>query len=80
MTASGTLDSTQLSGVVIYSTPTLLQGFDSDYPSSGQFLVTGDNSSTRLTAEGVTVLVEIDADGDGIYEEMINTTWAELTN
>jgi len=80
MTASGTLNSTQLSGAVNYSTPTLLQGFDNDYPSSGQFLVTGDNSSVRLTAEGVTVLIEIDADGDGIYEEMINTTWAEFTN
>ena len=78
MTSSGTLDSTQLSGAVNYSTPTPLQGFDSEYPSSGQFLVTGENSSTLLTAEGDTVLVEIDADGDGIYEEMINTTWAEL--
>jgi hypothetical protein len=80
MTSSGTLDSTQLSGVVNYSTPTPLQGFDSDYPSSGQFLVAGDNSSTLLTAEGDTVLIEIDADGDGIYEDTINTTWAELTN
>ena len=80
MTASGTLDSTQLSGVVSYSTPTMFQGFDSDYPSSGQFLVTGDGSSARLTAEGVNVLIEIDADGDGIYEDTINTTWAELTN
>jgi hypothetical protein len=80
MTASGTLDSTQLSGVVSYSTPTMFQGVDSDYPSSGQFLVTGDSSSARLTAEGVNVLIEIDADGDGIYEDTINTTWAELTN
>ncbi len=79
VSASGTLDSTQLSGEVNYSTPTPLQGFDSDYPSSGQFLVTGDNSSARLTAEDVNVLIEIDADGDGFYEEMINTTWAELT-
>ena len=78
MTASGTLDSTELSGAVNYSTPTPLQGFDSDYPSSGQFLVTGENSSALLTAEGDTVLIEIDADGDGIYEETINTTWAEL--
>ena len=78
MTSSGTLDSTQLSGVVSYSTPTMFQGFDSDYPISGQFLVTGSSSSARLTAEGVNVLIEIDADGDGIYEEMINTTWAEL--
>jgi len=78
MTSSGTLDSTQLSGAVNYSTPTPLQGFDSEYPSSGQFLVTGENSSALLTAEGDTVLIEIDADGDGIYEEMINTTWAEL--
>ncbi len=78
MTTSGTLDSTQLSGVVSYSTPEIFMGFDSDYPSSGQFLVTGSSSSARLTAEGVNVLIEIDVDGDGIYEEMINTTWAEL--
>lgn len=78
MSTSGTLDSTQLPGVVSYSTPEIFMGFDNDYPSSGQFLVTGSSSSARLTAEGVNVLIEIDADGDGIYEEMINTSWAEL--
>ncbi len=80
MSASGTLDSTQLPGVVSYSTPEIFMGFDSDYPSSGQFLVTGSSSSARLTAEGVNVLIEIDADGDGTFEESISMTWAELTS
>lgn len=80
MSASGTLDNTQLPGVVSYSTTTMFQGFDSDFPSSGQFLVTGGSSSARLTAEGVNVLIEIDADGDGTFEESISMTWAEFTS
>jgi hypothetical protein len=66
---SGTLDSTQLSGIVSYSTPVTFEGFDLDYPGTGEFLVEGD----------VNVRIEVDTDGNGTVDETINTTWAELT-
>jgi hypothetical protein len=79
MSASGTLDSTQLDGTVQYSTPTLFEGFDLDYPHWGVFLVTAASSSARLTAiDNVNVRIEIDTDGDNNIDETINTTWAEL--
>lgn len=81
LTASGTLDSTQLPGSVQYSTPVTFIGFDTDYPTSGEFLVTGDNSSARLIAlDNVNVRIEIDTNGDGAVDETINTTWAELSS
>ena len=81
MTASGTLDTTQISGSVRYSTPVTFSGFDNDYPGVGQFLVTGNSSSARLIVEdNVNVRIELDTDGDGEVNETINTTWAELAD
>ena len=80
-TASGTLDTTELAGVVSYSTPVTFEGFDTDYPSAGELLVSGANSSARLIAENSTeVTIEIDSDGDGNVDETISTTWPELHN
>lgn len=79
MSASGTLDSTQLSGVVSYATPVVFNGFDADYPSSGEFLVMGASSSLRLIAlDNVNVIIELDTNGDNTVDETIQTTWAEL--
>lgn len=80
LVSSGTLTSTQLAGAVQYSTPTMFEGFDADYPHSGVLLVTGaNNSSARLTAiDNVNVRIDIDADGDGAFESMIDTTWVAL--
>lgn len=81
LSASGTLDSSQLSGVVVYSTPVTFEGFDVSYPHAGEFLVTGENSSARLIAvDDVNVRIEIDTDGNGSVDETINTTWDELAN
>jgi hypothetical protein len=78
-TSSGTVDSTMLSGIVSYATPIDFQGSGADYPSVGEFLVTGNNSSARLTAiDSVNVRIEIDTDGDGTVNDTINITWAEL--
>ncbi len=79
MSASGTLESTQLSGVVSYSTPVAFTGFGADYPSAGEFLVTGASSSLRLIAvDNVNVIIELDTNGDNTVDETIQTTWAEL--
>jgi hypothetical protein len=82
MAAAGTLDSTQIGGVVDYSTPVTFEGVDTGYPTAGVLLVEGENSAARLVAQanGVDVVIEIDADGDGVFEDTINTTWEALTS
>lgn len=81
MVASGTLDSSDLSGVVTYSTAVMFEGLGADYPNIGEMLVTATNSSARLIAvDNVDVRIEIDSDGDGMIDDTILTTWAELDN
>ena len=78
-TSSGTVNSTMLSGIVSYSTPVDFEGSDVDYPSVGEFLVTGNGSSARLIAiDSVNVRIDIDTDGDGATDDTIDTTWVEL--
>ena len=78
-TSSGSLDSTQLPGAVTYSTPVAFTGFDADYPSTGEFLITGQSSSAKLiVVDNVNVLIEVDADGDGTVDSTIETTWVAL--
>jgi hypothetical protein len=79
MDASGTLDSSQLPGDVVYSTETTFTGNEGEYPNTGVLLVRGDNSSARLVAVDATnVRIEIDSNGDGTADEIIEITWAEL--
>jgi hypothetical protein len=79
MSASGTLDSSQLAGVIRYSTPVTFVGFDANYPHTGELFVEGENSSARLVADNeVDVHIDIDLDGNGTVDETIVTTWAEL--
>ena len=81
MDASGTLDSNQLPGDVVYSTESTFVGNEAEYPNTGVMLVRGDNSSARLIAVDATnVRIEIDTNGDGTADEIINLTWAELDN
>jgi len=78
--SAGTLDSTELGGVIDFSTPVTFTGYGSAYPSTGTLLVEGDGGTfARLTAlDEVNVLIELDGDGDGSVDETIETTWAEL--
>jgi hypothetical protein len=81
MIASGTLDSSQLSGGITYSTPVMFQGFDVNYPHTGELLVSSEGSSARLVADNdVDVHIDIysNADGSGTPDDTIVTTWAEL--
>ena len=78
--SSGSLDSSELAGTVSFSTPVTFMGFDTDYPQTGELLVTGASSSARLIAlDAVNVRVEIDSNGDGTVDDVIDTTWADLT-
>ena len=79
ISAAGTLDSSELSGVVRYSTPVTFEGDDVDFPHAGELLVTGADSSARLIAvDNVNVRIEVDSDGDGTVDQTIDTTWTEL--
>ena len=78
-TSSGTMDNTLLPGVVDYSTPVAFTGFEGEYPSAGEFLVVGENSSAHLIAQdNVNIIIEVDTDGNGTVDDTIETTWAAL--
>ena len=81
MEASGTLDSSQLPGTVSYSTEVTFRGYVPGNPSEGTLLVRGDNSFARLVVvDDANVRVEIDSDGDGTAEDVIDMTWDEFLN
>ena len=79
LAASGALDSTQLEGIVRYSTPVEFTGEGLDNPSAGVLLIEGENSSARLTAvDNINVTIEIDSNGDGVIDATIDMTWDDL--
>ncbi|MCJ7589839.1 MAG: hypothetical protein MUO51_00635 [Woeseiaceae bacterium] len=81
LTSSGTVDSSLLSDTVRYTTPVQFTGFDVDFPSTGELLVSGNNSSVRLVAlDNVNVRIDLDNDGNGTVDESIQTTWLALAN
>lgn len=80
LTSRGTVDSSQLSGKVSYTTPMQFEGDDVDYPHTGELLITGDGSTVHLIAlDNINVRIELDSDGDGIVDVTVDTTWAALT-
>lgn len=77
-----TLDSTRIGGAVTVDT---LKEFVIDYsaeiyPHQGQIHVVGATGSQLLftVLDNANVLIEVDADGDGVYQTQIPTTWAAL--
>ena len=78
--ASGTLQTTRLSGSIRYSTPLTFESVGQNYPHTGEMLISGESSSARLIAiDDVNVRIEVDNNGDGTVDDTIDTTWAELT-
>jgi len=80
MLAAGTLESTELTGVVSFSVD--FQGVEGEYPSTGELVVEGELSGLRLVAENnVDVTIHLDLDGDGMFDDgLIATTWVALLN
>ena len=80
LSASGTINSTQLTGEIDYTSPVTFQGAGAAYPFAGQMLVTGANSGTvRLIAlDEINVRIETDTNGDGALELSEVTTWDDI--
>jgi hypothetical protein len=78
--ASGTVDSSELGGIISYSTAVTFQGAGGDYPFAGQMLIEGaDGATIRLIAlDAINVRIETDTDGDGTVDFTENTTWADI--
>jgi len=80
LSASGTINSTQLAGEIDYTSPVTFQGVGAAYPFAGQLLVTGANNGTvRLIAlDEINVRIETDTNGDGTLESSEVTTWDDI--
>lgn len=83
----GSLQSSQvLGGTVSFQSMADLTGSSTDFPSAGQIEVTGtkpegaeNNSSLYMTVlNNTTVQLDIDANGDGVYEDTQMVAWSQL--
>jgi hypothetical protein len=78
-TMRGYLRATALAGTVYFETPEALEGPMDDHPEAGVMILRGANGSRiRLTLLGQDVRVELDADGDGVYEAAKIISWDDL--
>lgn len=76
----GTLQSTEIGGSLSFETTVPFQSVGDDYPFVGTLVITGGNGSSLefVTFDAANVRLDIDADGDGSFDESVETTWAEL--
>lgn len=80
LSVAGELTSTAFAGGVTFQTSSLLQGMGDEFAYAGAVLITGANGATiRVVAlDSTFVRLEVDLNGDGTIEEMVDTSWAEL--
>ena len=80
MDASGSLTSSAFTGSVTFATAASLQGDGVGYAFSGELTITGAGSASIsvLVLDNVFVRLEIDLNGDGTAEEIVDTTWDEV--
>jgi len=76
-TLRGTIDSAAAGGAVAVTTESEFGSLDSDeYPHDGSVRVTGNRGVMRVTAmSAAQVKVDLDAEGDGIFESSKIDTW-----
>ncbi len=74
-------NSSAFTGIVRLDTVTLFTGDADAYPSAGHLIITGANSSTVdvESLDAVHARLHIDADGDGVAEDIQDVDWSELT-
>ena len=79
---AGTLTSSALESrpFTLSTVAPLLRASSENYPSSGQLKAVGMNGSqVRFTAQSQTnLLIEVDADGNGVYEASVTKQWLDL--
>jgi hypothetical protein len=79
--ASGTVTSSAFDGAASFDVIEPFTGTGAAYPGSGELLIEGAGGATlRVIALDTTfVRIELDSDGDGTADEIIDSTWDELT-
>lgn len=77
---SFTIDSPRIGGEVQVSTSLALQASGDEYPYVGELRVSGAGNSAIviIALDANRVRLEIDIDGDGAFDEALETTWDEL--
>jgi hypothetical protein len=81
-TLTGQLTSSRLAdaSVMVTTEQPLIEKSTDDAPSSGKLLLSGANGSkVRVTVQNASsVLLELDANGDGVYEQKTTKPWADI--
>jgi len=77
---SGTLSGSEFSGRVTFETTIELAGDGTGFAFAGEIRINGALSATIdvIVLDGALVRLEIDYDGDGAIDEIVDTSWAEL--
>lgn len=77
-----TIYSSELGGSARFETTVPFTGMADEHPSAGTFVATGamGGKMTLVALDNVNVQILVDADGDGMNETTINTTWVALEN
>mgnify|MGYP000464665755 CR=1 FL=1 len=77
---NATVSSSEIGGAVTIVTDATFQGVEPNDPFTGQATITGANNSsvTLIAIDEINVTLDVDADGDGVPEESILTTWDAL--
>jgi hypothetical protein len=79
---TGTLYQSDMGGEVDYDITTPFAGTHPNPPGTGVLLVTGGGGTSILLSavDDVNARLDVDTDGDGTRETVINTTWAVLVD
>lgn len=80
LTVSGRVSSSAFEGAVDFTTGVTLQGIGQDSAYVGEIVITGDaGASIRVVIlDGEFIRLDIDLNGDGVTDEVVDTTWSEL--
>ena len=77
---SGSLSGSEFAGRVMFATTIDLVGDGTGFAFDGEIEINGALSATIhvIVLDGELVRLEIDYDGDGVIDELVDTSWSEL--